>query len=118
MALENKLTLVNAGDGTRILPAYYSDNYVSLLPGESKEIEIEFPAAAAKGQRRWDSGMEFDADEGRGEVGDYSPRGTERAERGQECPRHTSELQIPRGLRPLVMTRTKSAVLCASVSLW
>ena len=50
VALENKLTLVNASDGTRILPAYYSDNYVSLLPGESREIDIEYPAAAAKGE--------------------------------------------------------------------
>ncbi len=48
-ALENKLTLLNAGDGSRILPAYFSDNYVSLLPGETREIEIEFPASAAKG---------------------------------------------------------------------
>jgi hypothetical protein len=47
-ALENKLTLVNS-DGSRILPAYYSDNYVSLLPGETREIEIEYPASASKG---------------------------------------------------------------------
>jgi hypothetical protein len=40
---------VNA-DGSRILPAYYSDNYVSLLPGESREVEIEYPASAASGQ--------------------------------------------------------------------
>jgi len=46
-ALANKLTLVNAADGTRILPAYYSDNYVSLLPGETREIEIEYPASAS-----------------------------------------------------------------------
>jgi hypothetical protein len=43
-ALANKLTLLNAGDGSRILPAYYSDNYVSLLPGETRNIEIEYPA--------------------------------------------------------------------------
>ncbi len=49
-ALENKLTLMNASDKTRILPAYYSDNYVSLLPGESREIEIEYPASVAKGE--------------------------------------------------------------------
>ncbi len=48
-SLENKLTLVNAGDGSRILPAYYTDNYVSLLPGESREIEIEYPAKSATG---------------------------------------------------------------------
>jgi hypothetical protein len=50
VAIENKLTLINAADKDRILPAYYSDNYVSLLPGESKAIDIEFPSAAAKGE--------------------------------------------------------------------
>jgi hypothetical protein len=48
-ALANKLTLLNAADGSRILPAYYSDNYLSLLPGESREIEIEYPAKSATG---------------------------------------------------------------------
>jgi hypothetical protein len=48
-ALANKLTLVNTSDSSRILPAYYSDNYVSLLPGESREIEIEYPAKSASG---------------------------------------------------------------------
>src|SRR5882757_468309 len=45
-ALETKLTLLGT-DGARILPAYFSDNYVSLLPGETREIEIEYPATAA-----------------------------------------------------------------------
>jgi hypothetical protein len=49
VSLANKLTLLNAADGSRILPAYFSDNYVSLLPGETREIEIEFPLAAAHG---------------------------------------------------------------------
>jgi hypothetical protein len=49
VALANKLTLVNASDKSRILPAYYGDNYVSLLPGETREVEIEYPASAAKG---------------------------------------------------------------------
>ena len=48
VSLADKLTLLNT-DGSRILPAYYGDNYVSLLPGESREIEIEYPAAAAQG---------------------------------------------------------------------
>ena len=51
VALTNKLTLVRAGDGTRILPAYYADNYVSLLPGETREIEIRYPDAAAGGNK-------------------------------------------------------------------
>jgi len=49
VSLENKLTLLNAGDKQRILPAYYSDNYVSLLPGESRTIQVEYPSAAAHG---------------------------------------------------------------------
>ena len=48
-ALANKLTLLNASDGSRILPAYYTNNYVSLLPGESREIELEYPAKSAMG---------------------------------------------------------------------
>ena len=48
-SLTNKITLLNASDGSRILPAYYSDNYVSLLPGESREIEIVYPAKSANG---------------------------------------------------------------------
>jgi len=48
-SLATKLTLLNAADGSRILPAYYADNYVSLLPGEGREIEIEYPAKSASG---------------------------------------------------------------------
>lgn len=47
-ALEVKLTLENAANGTRILPAYLSDNYISLLPGEVRSVEIEYPASAAE----------------------------------------------------------------------
>ncbi len=49
VSLANKLTLLNAADGSRILPAYYTDNYVSLLPGESRQIEIEYAAKSANG---------------------------------------------------------------------
>jgi beta-galactosidase/beta-glucuronidase len=45
-ALSMKLTLLQA-DGGRVLPAYYSDNYVSLLPGEKREITVEFPEAVS-----------------------------------------------------------------------
>jgi hypothetical protein len=47
-ALNTKLTLFN-GDGSQILPAYFHDNYISLLPGESREVEARFPASAAHG---------------------------------------------------------------------
>ena len=49
VSLVNKLILLNAADGSRILPAYYSDNYVSLLPGETRQVEIEYPAKLENG---------------------------------------------------------------------
>jgi hypothetical protein len=46
-ALNNKLTLLDSA-GQRILPAYYSDNYVSLLPGERRTVEIRYPVTAGQ----------------------------------------------------------------------
>jgi len=43
--LATKLTLRNAATHERILPAYYSDNYVSLLPGETLQVNIRYPAS-------------------------------------------------------------------------
>jgi hypothetical protein len=48
-AIEIKLTLLDARGKIRLLPAYYSDNYLSLLPGESKEIVVEYSKSAAQG---------------------------------------------------------------------
>jgi hypothetical protein len=47
-ALETKLTLLD-GKGERILPAYFSDNYVSLLPGETNEIIVQYSLGAGHG---------------------------------------------------------------------
>lgn len=44
--LNAKLTLVD-GKGERILPAYYSDNYLALLPGETRTVTIRYPAGKA-----------------------------------------------------------------------
>lgn len=49
-ALNGKLTLVDA-KGARILPAYYADNYVSLLPGERRTVEIRYPAGPVSGAK-------------------------------------------------------------------
>jgi hypothetical protein len=49
-ALNGKLTLVDA-KGSRILPAYYADNYVSLLPGERRTVEIRYPGEARGGAK-------------------------------------------------------------------
>lgn len=37
------MALVNRATGERILPAFFADNYLSVLPGESKTIVVEFP---------------------------------------------------------------------------
>ena len=49
-AIETKLTVMNA-DGTQVLPAYFSDNYISLLPGETRTVEIRYPTAKASSAR-------------------------------------------------------------------
>lgn len=49
-ALAAKLTLLD-NQAVRILPAYYSDNYVSLLPGEVRVIEIAHPGQQVAGAR-------------------------------------------------------------------
>jgi hypothetical protein len=55
-ALLAKLTLLDAA-GDRVLPAFYSDNYVSLLPGETRTIRAQCPATgrscAAVSLRGW-----------------------------------------------------------------
>jgi hypothetical protein len=45
VALENKITILDAA-GKRVLPVYYQDNYVALLPGESRRIEIRCPTSS------------------------------------------------------------------------
>jgi hypothetical protein len=40
-ALAVRMVLRDADTGERVLPAYYSDNYFSLLPGKSRELRIE-----------------------------------------------------------------------------
>jgi hypothetical protein len=45
-ALLVKLTVRDA-TGERVLPAYWSDNYVSLLPGEARVVTIRAPLSAA-----------------------------------------------------------------------
>ena len=55
-ALLVKLTLKDAKTGERILPAYYSENYFSLLPGESREVNVNFSEVSARpavGVRGW-----------------------------------------------------------------
>jgi hypothetical protein len=41
VALMARLKVTEEDGEKRILPVYYSDNYVSLLPGESRTITID-----------------------------------------------------------------------------
>lgn len=50
VAFFNRVALLNPQTQKRILPVFYSDNYVSVLPGESKMVTLDYtptPAAAA-----------------------------------------------------------------------
>jgi hypothetical protein len=51
VAFFNRITLIDDATGKRILPAFYSDNYVSVLPGETKTIVIDCPVSAEGSQR-------------------------------------------------------------------
>ncbi len=42
VALSIKLNLRDVATGERILPAYFSDGYFTLLPGESHKVEVDF----------------------------------------------------------------------------
>jgi hypothetical protein len=50
-AIMVRLKVVRANTGDRILPVIYSDNYVSLMPGEQKTILMELENADTRGER-------------------------------------------------------------------
>lgn len=50
IALMAHLQLRRKGDGERVLPVYYSDNYVSLVPDETKTVSIEAAQSDLNGQ--------------------------------------------------------------------
>jgi len=46
VAFFNRLSLVNVLTKKRILPTFYSDNYISVLPGEERKITIDYTPIA------------------------------------------------------------------------
>jgi hypothetical protein len=50
IALMTHLQLRRKRDGERVLPVYYSDNYVSLVPNETRTITIEAATSDLKGE--------------------------------------------------------------------
>ncbi|HTJ79487.1 MAG TPA: malectin domain-containing carbohydrate-binding protein [Rariglobus sp.] len=51
IALMAHLQLHRGAAGARVLPVYYTDNYVSLIPGEAKTITIEAALADLHGEK-------------------------------------------------------------------
>ncbi len=51
VALVIRLNAIGASSGKRILPAFYDDNYFSLLPGETKTVRIRFDPKLLNGER-------------------------------------------------------------------
>lgn len=41
-----ELSVKDAATGTTLLPVFWEDNYVSLLPGETRTLRVEYPATA------------------------------------------------------------------------
>lgn len=48
----NRVKVLDKATGKRILPVHYSDNYITLMPGDRQEIEFDFPADLAKDRIR------------------------------------------------------------------
>jgi mannosylglycoprotein endo-beta-mannosidase len=42
LAFFNRLSVVDAVTKARLLPAFYSDNYVTVLPGETKKVMVDY----------------------------------------------------------------------------
>jgi hypothetical protein len=51
VAFAIRLKVMAEPSGGRVLPAFYEDNYFSLLPGESRTVKISFESALLKAQQ-------------------------------------------------------------------
>ena len=50
VALMIRLKVQRDHSGVRVLPVFYSDNYFSLPPGETREVTMEFDNASLAGE--------------------------------------------------------------------
>ena len=48
VAFFNRLSLVDPQTKKRVLPVFYSDNYVSVLPGEQKKVTLDYTPSAGQ----------------------------------------------------------------------
>jgi hypothetical protein len=47
VAFFSRLSVIDPQTKKRILPSFFSDNYISVLPGEEKKITIDYPPSAS-----------------------------------------------------------------------
>jgi hypothetical protein len=50
-ALMVRVKAVREKSGDRILPVIYSDNYIALMPGESRSITVQLKEADTRGEK-------------------------------------------------------------------
>jgi hypothetical protein len=48
VAFFNRVSLINPATQKRVMPVFYSDNYVSVLPGEKKTVVLDYNLNIAK----------------------------------------------------------------------
>jgi hypothetical protein len=46
----NRIKVLDKQTGKRILPIHYTDNYITLMPGDEREVTIEFTSSLPKEQ--------------------------------------------------------------------
>ena len=46
----NRIKVFDKNTGKRILPVHYSDNYITLMPGDTQKIKMEFASSLPAGQ--------------------------------------------------------------------
>lgn len=46
----NRIKVFDKNTGKRVLPVHYSENYITLMPGDIREVEIEFVSGLPKDQ--------------------------------------------------------------------
>ncbi|GAO42620.1 glycoside hydrolase family 2 protein [Flavihumibacter petaseus] len=51
VAFFNRVALVRKSTGQRILPTFFDDNYITVMPGTSKTIRVTYPAGSVKGEQ-------------------------------------------------------------------
>ena len=49
LAFQVRLALADGAGGPEILPVFWEDNYLELMPGETRDVRVSYPAKARRG---------------------------------------------------------------------